>query len=420
MDFFKKEIERYSRRVEKVKNNPDPNLFQCNRRLYEIWRDHFIHLNDVYESGGPFAYCQGTSLRPLTSMGVIPLQIAELADRVRGDIVLDLFHKARSLGFPEDSCDWAQTGFGLTISGYLPKAAFAYTEATECNIYVQQMFTTACFCDIPLYTIDGPKDLGINAIEYVAEQFQEMISNIEKSVPGTRYDEIKHIDLLTNDKAVQDVIDEINILVKTRPMPLSTGDMFRMAPFGIFDYRLPEYYREFRDELKEKINSGYSAYPDEKCRVMWLGELFNYADPFAVLEEGGVIVPVYEEGPGISSGRRIMEFDDVYGRKLTPLEEEARAAISPHWGGPVEWRLKDALRNARQFDVDGVVHMIQPGCSTCAGSAQVIAEEMEKELNIPTLIIEGNIQDFKKYNKNEIENKLENFRDMLLHQKGFI
>lgn len=420
MDFFKLEIERYDRRVKKVRANPDPNLFQCNLLLYEIWRDHFIHLQEMWERGAPFAYCQGTSLRPFHSMGVAPLQLAEIADRVRGDVVMEFFNKSKQMSFPDDCCDWAQTSFALSVSDYLPPPAFAYTEATECSIYVQQMFTTALFRDTPLYTIDGPLDLEIESIEYVAAQIREMIDDLEKKLPGVRYDEEKHLELLKSDKEVQDIMDEINRLVNTKPLPVSTQDMFRMAPFGLSDPRLPDYYRQFRDELKHRIDTGVAVYPNEKCRVMWLGELFNFANPFSILAKDGVVCPVYEEGPGISSGRRIMEFEDHYGRPLTPLEEEARACLSAHWGGPVEWRLNDALRWAAEFQVDGLVHMIQPGCSTCAGSAQLMARIMEDKLDIPTLIFEGNIQDYRKYNPEEVEEKLELFKKTLLHRRGFI
>ena len=419
MEFFYKEYERYDARVRKVRQNPDPRLFKSNELLYELWRDRFKHYTELWEKGKPFAYCQGTSLRPFIAMGVEPLMLAELADRVRGDYVNKLFDMARSLGFPEDACDWAQTSLGLSLSGYLPKPAFAYTEAAECNIYVQQMFTTALLLDVQLYTIDAPPDLELNSIEYIAKQFREMITDIENKIPGVHYDESKHRELLKTDKIIQDLLDEIVELAGTSPIPITTRDMFRMPPFCLYDPRLPEYYRQFRDELKSRVDMGYNAYPNEKCRLIWLGEIPNYADPFSILEKDGIVFPAYEEGPGMSSGRRIMEFDKQYGRRLTPLEEEARAFASAHWGGPVEWRLNDALKWARRFKVDGAVHMTQPGCSTCAGSAQLIAERFEQELKIPTLIIDGHIQDFKKYNQSEFESRLNNFKEMLFQRKGF-
>ena len=191
-----------------------------------------------------------------------------------------------------------------------------------------------------------------------------------------------------------------------------------MPPFCLYRPRLPDYYRQFRDELQDRVKAGYNAYPGEKYRIIWLGELFNYADPFSILEKDGLICPVYEEGPGISSGRRIMEFDRQYGRKLSLLEEEARAFASAHWGGPVEWRLNDALKWATVFRADGAIHMTQPGCSTCAGSAQIMAEQLESKLGIPTLIFEGHIQDFKKYNQAEVESKLEDFKNLLIQGKG--
>ena len=417
MHLFKKEYDRYDKRVRKVRENPDPKLMKSNELLYELWRDRFKHYMELQEQGKPFAYCQGTSLRPFIAMGVEPLMLAEIADRVRGDEVIKLFEKSRSSGFPEDTCDWIQTSLGLSLSGDLPEPVFAYTEAAECNMYVQQMFVSAYYLNIPLYTIDAPVDLELESIEYIAAQMEEMIEDIEKKVPGAKDDELKHRKLLKTDKIIQDLLDEIVDLANTTPTPIATRDMFRMPPFCLYDSRLPDYYRQFRDELQDRIKAGYNAYPDEKCRLIWLGELFNYADPFSILEKEGIICPVYEEGPGISSGRRIMEFDKQYKRKLSPLEEEARAFASAHWGGPVEWRLNDAIKWATTFKADGAIHMTQPGCLTCAGSAQVIAEQLEKKLGIPTLILEGHIQDFRKYNQVEIERKLEGFKDLLIQRK---
>lgn len=145
---------------------------------------------------------------------------------------------------------------------------------------------------------------------------------------------------------------------------------------------------------------------------MWLVSAPFYWDVFSYLEHQGIANPLYEEGPGVPLRWHLGD-TQFYGRKLSPLEEEAAFMISGHWSGPAERRIQEILDRCRKAGIKGLVHFQQTGCATCIGCAQILAERVEKELGIPSLHIEGRCQDSEGFNEKDFAERLENFASML-------
>ena len=418
LNYLQVELEKYDRRAKKVSENPDPKLMKINKLYYELWRDHRKRQVQAWERGEPFVYCQATAIRPLVAMGLHPIEMAELADRVRPNISMRYFNKARSVGFPSDICDWCQVGSGMALMGEIPAPALVYAEYCECGITTQQALWMARHFKVPFFGIDVPIELNWRNLEYVTRQLEDMIAEIERLLPGHKYDEAKHKALLARDLEVQNYVDEILELSKVTPTPLAGKDAVRMAPLEIDDDRLPEYYRQLRDEIKQRLEEGNFPLSEEKARLYWLAAIPNFTDPFGFLEKRGIASPLFEEAPGVSGGNRLgRENQERYGRKLTPLQEEAAFLSSRHWGGTAERRLEDVMRWSKKYKIDGLVHLMMPGCPTCIGTARIIADKARDELGIPTLITDGWIQDYEKFNEPEFQAKLEAFTDMIVEKK---
>ena len=182
-----------------------------------------------------------------------------------------------------------------------------------------------------------------------------------------------------------------------------------------------EWVKMWRDEIHERAEQHESNVREEKLRLLWTVTAQMYRNVFTQCEERGVSVPMIQTGfnnrlyankPGIYGD------ETEYGRKLTPLEEEARMTTRFSWWGLGSRWINDTLDTCRDLKVDGIVNFLQLGCVQTLGLHKLLADSAEKELNIPTLQISGAYHDSEYVNDTEFDTALQDFITMCLLRKG--
>ena len=87
------------------------------------------------------------------------------------------------------------------------------------------------------------------------------------------------------------------------------------------------------------------------------------------------------------------------------------------WGGEVERRTAFILAQTETYSIDGLVHFQQSGCPLALGSAGIIADRVEDELGVPSLLLDGRMLYEEFYNEEEVHEKLEEFIELCLDRK---
>ncbi len=415
MNFYEQDIAKYQRRIKKIRENPDPTMAKSNLLLYELWLEWSERELKAWQEGEPFAYFESNIWRLLWAMGFHTVFLETFADRLKSPETERYFDLVRRKGYPADACDRTQLGAALAISGDLPRPSLVATHQNECDSIFQEALWAGRFYKVPTFAMDIPLDDSWEAVQYVTEQIKEMISFAEKEVPGIKYDEQKLIDQQQKEEICSGIMVEIRDLARVSPCPVSGRDALRMPSVDLFqEPKLVDYLEALRDELRDRVEQKKGAVEEERMRVYWLTSAPFYYDAFGFLASRGASVPLYEEGPGV--GRHYQVGDEVkYGRKLTPLEEEAAFLCYFHWAGPAETRrMEEILLRAREFNIDALVHFQQIGCATCNGCARIIAEKAEKEMGVTSLIIDGWCQDRDKFDQSAFEASLEDLVSMTL------
>ena len=189
-------------------------------------------------------------------------------------------------------------------------------------------------------------------------------------------------------------------LLKASPCPQAGKDAFRGLsrpnrypnPDKVLDYM-----RTRRDELGERVSKGIGALPEERLRLLWaVTGPFLYWDPFAFLEARGVAVPFLLVGaapngayPGDLPGFPYRMDNTAFGRKLSPLEEEAMGRMNvPYHAGASLWA-EAVAACSRDLKCDGVVHFMQWGATCIAGTKKEVEDRVERDEGIPVLFMEG-------------------------------
>ncbi len=422
MNFFEREIAKYERRVKKIEANPDPNLLASNKLLYEIWVDYRKDELAAWQAGKPFAVLDGLGAeRILTSMGFHTIGMAADADREVPEFPKH-FETSKAMGLHDSLCDRIIGGMGMVFDGDLPSPAFCTTGNFSCSPHQLSVLAVARHYKVPHFMIDIPIEYSEDTVKYMAKQLEELIEFAEAKVPGTKFDMDQLVEAQEWEAKFMAHQKEAYMLRTVVPCPISGRDVIRMPRFHHTEpERSVQYSAMLAQEMKAKADSGKGALENEKLRFYWMVSAPFYANPFKFLEDRDVATVIFEFGgasrssdyknspPGLG--------EPEFGRKLTPLEEEARWMGWNTWGGDTERRTQFVLDQVECFKIDGIVHFQQSGCPLALGSAQVIADRAEDELGIPSLLLEGRMLDEEFYNEEEVHEKLEEFIDLCLDRK---
>ena len=425
MEFLEVEIEKYQRRVDKIKANPDPTKLQSNLQVYELERDERIAELEAWKQGKPFA----TGMFPPVLLKAMGFEIydAEMAcDRMERWQVKKYLQRCRELGFPDQICDRTVLKIPVVLDEDFPNLSLVVASNWECENIPLTFQTLAHLRHIPYYYLDVPFEANERTLQYVVEQLREVIDLAESKVPGVKYDEEKLIEVQNIERRWYELYHNIHRLKRKVPCPIPGQEAFKEPRWPSL-YHDPahalEIFQIYHDEIVERAEKGISNVPEEKLRLMWAvsGPFYARPDPFSILEKRGAQAIYFQIGnssraAGLNFG--IYGDETEYGRKLSPLEEEARILNQSAWGGLGTRWVDDILIVCRDLKLDGIVYFQQWGCTVTDNLAKNVAEIAERELGIPTLIMEGRLLVDETFDPQQMEDKLNGFADICLARKG--
>lgn len=424
--YIEREIATNERRIQKIKDNPDPSKPKSNIMLYELERDFRIEQREAYKSGKPLGRMNfGGAL--VRAMGMVPWDGVMAADRTHGKEATRYFEMIRKDGMPENTCDRCSVLIPMMLNGDFPRADFLLIANFECVPLYMGIHGIAQLSDIPAFYLDRPfhNYQGVyddEVLKYVTDQVKEAIAYAEAKVPGTKYDESYLIELQEYDRQYLQLFQELYKLKAAIPCPLSGRESFRevrLASMYTDPVKAITYMRLYVDEVGERVAKGVgAAQPVEKLRLLWSVAGPFYSDPFSWLEKRGVSIPAAEMTiyNGWFSGRDTIWGDPWKGRKLTPLEEEARQ-FDFTWGRLGDAWVNTHLNTCRDLHLDGIIYFLQTGCPTANNLGTIVADVAEKELGIPTLLIEGRMLESSGFDEKDFYTKLEEFLEITQFKK---
>jgi len=166
------------------------------------------------------------------------------------------------------------------------------------------------------------------------------------------------------------------------------------------------YYRELRDEVKAKVDAGEGMIKNEKFRLMWYGiplwfnmGIFNYFE-----EIGGVFAyePAYNPSPWPPQ-----QHDD-------PLTEMAVRTL--YGGTSLNSMMKGLLEQCVEYKINGAVLAFLLTCRPVYLPALEIKRVLEKELGVPSVMIECDLVDERSYSEAQVKTRMDAFGEQILSQ----
>jgi benzoyl-CoA reductase/2-hydroxyglutaryl-CoA dehydratase subunit BcrC/BadD/HgdB len=413
MSFFENHLAQMNRRIQKIRDNPNPRYLKSNLIRYELQRDFWSSELEAWRKGEPFIYNEGGIPDYLVgAMGVHQIPNTPYADQCFGDEVEKYLKIGWGAGVPDWICDRLAVAVGMVLSGDVPPPKLIVGYASFCDASTQMLHLMGTYFDCPLYIIETPQEYGEDSMNYHTKQLWEVIDLMEQTVPGAKFDEDKLNEDFAKFLKANDIYTQIHRLRRQVPCPLTPRDVMRLPRFGWGDLdRQLQYLSAYKDEMAEKHEMRLRSGFNERLRLAWLVAYPFFYDLGSFLEERGVSVVLLEIA---SAGyplkdRGLMGDDKEYGRKLTPLEEFARREVAVPWLGMTDRRIDYLCHCYNELKFDAMVHYVQSGCPVNNATSWLLAEKMKEEFGISSLLLEGRMLDKSAFNQQEFETKLDDF-----------
>ena len=399
---------------------------QAAGHMRKIMADYFYELDAAAKAGSPkVAWC--TSVGPaelLLSLGFV-VHYPENHGAVLGStrVANDYIPVANAIGYSPDICSYLTSDIGSFIKKETPLTrAFEGIEGIprpDVLVYntnqcrdVQDWFSWySRELNVPALGISTYRNIGEISKEHlqsVVYQIKELIPPLEK-ISGNMFDidKLREVLSLSLDcTLLWKKVLEANTAI---PAPMSFFDgTIHMGPAVVLrgSPQAVEYYKVLLKELEEKIANKDGAVEGEKFRLYWegmpiWGKLRDLAEFFIDLKTA-VIASTY------CNSWIFEDFDPK-----DPFMTMARAYTEIFIVRNENFKEKYIEEMVNNYKIDGILFHDAKTCPNNSNNRYGMPERLEKRLNIPTVTIDGDLNDLRCYSEEQAKTNIEAFVEQL-------
>jgi len=399
-----------------MKSQKRSSILRTTKKIGDLIMEYFTRAWDRKNEGKPIAWVTVfTPIELLYALDITPVAPEHFAAMcsARG-LILDFLEKAEKNGYSQTLCSYSRCGLGYALSGaagFMPPPDLLLTFRNSCDVYVKWWQSLAMHLKVPLFIGEAPyvlseEDLNNYVLDFTVNQLEQLIKLAEEKfkVKFNMENLIKRVEL--SDIASELWLKILN-LRRTKPCPLggrdSASDIFPLVVLqGTED--AVNFYKELLAEVDEKVRKHEGIIENERFRLafdgIWIWHAFDMIKYF---EERGAVF-VYEP------------YSEAWAYRLDkskPLESIAKKILTMGLNIDIDLRIKNFMDKIKKYNIDGVIIFSNRSCKTWSAPQIVTAEILNKELNVPYLIIEADMADPRQYAKAQIENRIDAFLETL-------
>jgi benzoyl-CoA reductase/2-hydroxyglutaryl-CoA dehydratase subunit BcrC/BadD/HgdB len=331
---------------------------------------------------------------------------------------------AEQAGYSSDLCGYERVMTGYVINNNLsdgplegiPAPDLMVTTSSVCDVRLKWFEDMSQRLNVPLFTLDRPErvfdPIRQHPLPYEVKYYKSILEDyfsFVTEVTGIKYSEDKLKECMEWSYKTNELRLEILDLRKAVPSPMGCADGFATMYPGMYcsgTEKAYNYYRELRDEVKAKVDAGEGMIKNEKFRLMWYGiplwfnmGIFNYFE-----EIGGVFAyePAYNPSPWPPQ-----QHDD-------PLTEMAVRTL--YGGTSLNSMMKGLLEQCVEYKINGAVLAFLLTCRPVYLPALEIKRVLEKELGVPSVMIECDLVDERSYSEAQVKTRMDAFGEQILSQ----
>ena len=338
--------------------------------------------------------------------------------------------KAEELGYSIDNCAYVKADIGCFFSGRetpfgkIPLPSLILCNYVGCNVYLQWFEHLAEYTNAPTFNLDIPFFRTETAeprpedVNYVVKQLEDLIEMCER-ITGKSLDYKKLQRIVARSGETGELWSKIKELTQRAPSPFDAyfDSVTMMAPLYCLrgEEECLRFFETAYEDLLGKAEQGIGPLPEERFRVVIEGPppwpyLRTFRDMFS--KWGAVAV-----ASTYSTVGGLWEFGFRHD-PLRPLE-----SIAQHM---LQWnvtnrnflqRYEQLRRYCEEWSADALVIHSVKSCRLFSAGQGDMREYFTKELGIPTLLVESDLEDPRYFSEAQMKNRIDAFFESLEHKK---
>ncbi len=395
-------------------------------QMKKIMADYFYEMNDAMKEGSPkIAWC--TSVGPaelLLSLGFLvhyPENHGAMLGATR--TANNYIPVTNAIGYSPDICSYLTSDVGAFLKketplsrAYegiqeVPRPDVLVFNTNQCRDVQDWLTWYARELDVPVMGISTFRNIGRitdDILQSIAQQTKDLIPPLER-ISGNKFDIDKFRSVLALSKKCTDLwrkVLETNLAV---PAPMSFFDAtIHMGPAVVLrgSQAAVDYYEVLLKELEERIQNKEGAVDGEKFRLYWegmpiWGKLRDLSELFISLKSA-VIASTYCNSWIFDA----FNPDD-------PFVSMARAYTEIFIVRDEDFKQKYIEDIVRRYKLDGILFHDAKTCPYNSNNRYGMPERLQQRLNIPTLTINGDLNDLRCYSEEQTKTNVEAFVEQL-------
>ena len=397
---------------------------QSAKKMKEIMTAYYIEAKTAGETGKKVAWItSGGPVEPLIVMDVIPVYPENHGAMIGASRMgAALYEKAEAMGYASDLCSYACSDIacapinGGPIGG-LPRPDMLICCNNICGTVLKWYEIQARYFNVPLFILDTPfchTEYTREMRKYVRRQIDEYLRFLEEHC-GKKYDydRMKEVGKLsvTGQKLWQAVLDT----TMHKPAPMSAFDAFFHLALIVTlrgTQQAVDYYEMLLAEMKKRIADGIGAIPNERYRLLWDNLPVWYrtkwlSEKFAA-QDACLVADTYT-----SAWCGSLKYVD----ENNFLETMAECYTRIYLNIGVDEMAQTVMAMVDKYDVDGLVMHSNRSCKPYSLGQYDIQRIVEKQKGIPSLMLEADMTDERKFSESQIETRIDAFIEILQEKK---
>lgn len=405
-------------------------IHQWQKELMLRW---YERLDESARTGSPPAVSlmvSGNCVELLEAFDVLPIypEVNALQLAIRHQS-LEPILAAEELGYAADNCAYVKADIGALLKGItpaggkLPKPSLALCNFVGCNTYIKWFEHVAEFQGVPLYVLDVPflrtDEPSKEDIAYVVRQLQDVVKTLE-GITGRKFDYDRFKEAVRNSSQVEELWSRIKHLARKTPSPFDAyfDAITLMGPLYVYRAN-PEGVKFFQaalDEFEQKAARGEGVFDREKYRLVIEGPppypfFRTFRDMFAKWRACAV-ASTYSTVGGL------WEFGFRHDPEK-PFESVALHMLAHNvTNRNYLQRYEQIRRYVEEWNAQGLIIHFVKSCRLFSAGQGDMRDYFTKQLGIPTLYLESDLEDPRYFSEAQIRNRMDAYFEALEHSRA--
>ncbi len=396
-----------------------------------VMTDWMTQLQEAAKNGTPSAYLMisGNCVEILRCFDILPVfpEINALQLAIRKNS-LPYIIKSEEVGYASDNCAYVKADVGYTLCGgvgansNIPKPSLIVCNFVGCNVYIKWFEHCSNLFKVPMVMLDIPfvreSAPRPGDIAYVITQLYELIAQCER-LTGKKFDLDRLREILKQSVRAENGWSRAKELCKHRPAPFDAyfDSINMMGPINALrgTKEAADFFDATVEEYERMVAAGVGVLDEERFRFVVEGpppypayrsfrNLFEKWKAVAVQSTYSTVGGTWEFGfrhdpdrPLESIAEQMIVYN-LCNRSLIERYKQIRSYLE-------DWHA-DAL----------VIHSIK-SCRLFSAGQGDMREYFAKELGVPTLMVESDLEDPRYYAEAQMKNRIDAFFESLHYKR---